>query len=1293
MAASTEASAPADRLMISKIVTENFKSYGGVKALGPFHKRMTCIVGPNGSGKSNSLDALVFAFGKRAAKLRLKKLSELIHKSEAYPDCEYCRVTVHFQRIIDTGDGDEDYDIVPGSEFQITREANKASTSKYYLNGKTSSFSAINDLLVGHGVDLINNRFLILQGEVEAISMMPPKGSDKGDEGLLEYLEEIIGSNKYIQPIEAAGDKLVQFDELRSEKLARVKVAEKEKGALESSKVEAEEYLSKQRELYIAQSALLQVHAAATASALTAAEEKRSGLSERLDTERARLAEAKGGVDTLAEEHAGANKALKAARSAAEGHRNAYTECEKEDIKLRAEVKTAKSKAKKAAKAVETHTAKADAAADASAALQAKLPELETRVQEAGADKDTAAGELQKVYDGLAERSSGIREKLEQKQAELAPWAEQVTQAAAAKAEAATTLAILQERTQGAAVELERAQGAVATLEGDIAAKSEELAAAQAQEATASKALDKAQKRLAAADAAMEEAKAAVEAAQRAFDERREALEANSSRGALLTGLMSAAVPGGPLESAGLAGRLGDLGTIDPKFDVAASTACGALNWLVVDNVEGGQACVEHLHSRKLGRARFIMLDKIGWTHAEMNKRVNVPEGAQRLFDLITPTDDKYAPAFFFGFRNTLVAKDLDSAVKIAYGSGGRCKWRVVTLAGEMIDTSGTMSGGGKSVKKGYMRTASSSGAAAASSSGGAAVPAVVTARDVADAERTLREANAALASARSQRADAAAEVAGLEETVSSGAAAALQQALETLSMKLSAAQSQLAAAQSAAEEAGADVSADDAAELEAAQAALEDASKAHAKACAHATKYESKVEALEAQLQGVGGDAVAAAKSAVKAATASLDASHRAVAKAQAELKQQQKTEAKSREAAEKAAKEAEAALARADEVKADFNALVDRAQAAQVAAQEATQAEDEARKVASSVAKRLDELRKTLESIRETEQDIATAMADVDGVLLAAKQTADKYAKQLVDVHSKYEACLDLVPEEDEDEEAGAAASGVPTQARTPPTLSEEELAGASKDKLRAAVALLESELKSLEGEVNLAAIADYRAKERDWILRVGELEGVSQARDKSKREFDALRSKRLDEFMSGFRIITLKLKEMYQMITLGGDAELELVDSLDPFSEGIVFSVRPPKKSWKNISNLSGGEKTLSSLALVFALHHFKPTPLYVMDEIDAALDFRNVSIVANYIKERTADAQFIIISLRNNMFELADRLVGIYKTHDVTKNVTINPKAFATGQENAAAGAGKAVRPPAVPAALGDASNQG
>jgi structural maintenance of chromosome 4 len=177
---------------------------------------------------------------------------------------------------------------------------------------------------------------------------------------------------------------------------------------------------------------------------------------------------------------------------------------------------------------------------------------------------------------------------------------------------------------------------------------------------------------------------------------------------------------------------------------------------------------------------------------------------------------------------------------------------------------------------------------------------------------------------------------------------------------------------------------------------------------------------------------------------------------------------------------------------------------------------------------------------------------------------------------------------------------------------------------------------------------------------MARVAELEEVTEQRDKLCATYEDLRKKRLDEFMGGFTTIRLKLKEIYRTVTLEGDAELELVDSLDPFTEGIVLSVRPPKKSWKNVSNLSGGEKTLSSLSLVFALHEFRATPIYVMDEIDAALDFKNVSIIAHYIKERTKNAQFIIISLRNNMFELCDRLFGIYKVKNCTSAAYIAPE---------------------------------
>jgi len=226
--------------------------------------------------------------------------------------------------------------------------------------------------------------------------------------------------------------------------------------------------------------------------------------------------------------------------------------------------------------------------------------------------------------------------------------------------------------------------------------------------------------------------------------------------------------------------------------------------------------------------------------------------------------------------------------------------------------------------------------------------------------------------------------------------------------------------------------------------------------------------------------------------------------------------------------------------------------------------------------------------------------------------------------------------------------------------PVLSIEQLKEYDTEELQAEIGSLEEAFAKMKPNMN--AIREYRRKEQEYQHRVKELDSATKKRDSIRKDYEDLRKKRLYEFMTGFSDITLRLKEMYQMITLGGDAELELVDSLDPFSEGIVFSVRPPKKSWKNISNLSGGEKTLSSLALVFALHHYKPTPLYVMDEIDAALDFKNVSIVANYIKERTKNAQFIIISLRNYMFELADHLVGIYKTHDCSRSVTINPNNF-------------------------------
>jgi len=147
---------------------------------------------------------------------------------------------------------------------------------------------------------------------------------------------------------------------------------------------------------------------------------------------------------------------------------------------------------------------------------------------------------------------------------------------------------------------------------------------------------------------------------------------------------------------------LGDLGSIKDKYDVAISTACPALDNIVVDTTETGQQCIEYLRKNELGRGTFIVLDKL----SEVTATMETPEGAPRLFDLVKPKEDRFLPAFYNALRDTLVANDLEQANRIAFG---KQRFRVVTLEGQLIDKSGTMSGGGNKVsKKGMSSTAPS---------------------------------------------------------------------------------------------------------------------------------------------------------------------------------------------------------------------------------------------------------------------------------------------------------------------------------------------------------------------------------------------------------------------------------------------------------------------------------------------------------------------------------------------------------------------------------------------------------
>ena len=126
----------------------------------------------------------------------------------------------------------------------------------------------------------------------------------------------------------------------------------------------------------------------------------------------------------------------------------------------------------------------------------------------------------------------------------------------------------------------------------------------------------------------------------------------------------------------------------------------------------------------------------------------------------------------------------------------------------------------------------------------------------------------------------------------------------------------------------------------------------------------------------------------------------------------------------------------------------------------------------------------------------------------------------------------------------------------------LSDDEIADVDVRQLQCEIAAAEEAIARMAP--NMAAIADYQAKEADWLARLGEFDATCARRDAARAQLDALKRARHAEFMEGFKVISSKLKEMYQMITLGGDAELDLVDSLDPFSE-VRAALDIPRDLW--------------------------------------------------------------------------------------------------------------------------------
>ncbi|XP_048718708.1 structural maintenance of chromosomes protein 4 isoform X4 [Caretta caretta] len=1111
-AMTNEAGAP--RLMITHIVNQNFKSYAGEQILGPFHKRFSCIIGPNGSGKSNVIDSMLFVFGYRAQKIRSKKLSVLIHNSDEHKNIQSCTVEVHFQKIVDK-EGD-DYEVIPNSNFCVSRTAYRDNSSVYHISGKKKTFKDVGILLRSHGIDLDHNRFLILQGEVEQIAMMKPKGQNEHDEGMLEYLEDLIGSGRLKDPIQVLCRRVEVLNEQRGEKLNRVKMVEKEKDALEGERNKAVEFLSLENKMFKEKNRICQYYIYDLQNRITDMETQKKKIHE--DTKDINTKNSK-----LADEMKVKNKALKDVEKKLnkitkfiEENKEKFTQLDLHDVTVREKLKHAKSKAKKLLKQLEKDKEKVQQFKSVPGNSETTISEASSKKEVLEKEKEREEEILKQVMDSLKQETQGLQKEKEGKEKELMEFSKTVNEARSKMDVAQSELDIYLSHHNTAVSQLNKAKEALKTASGTLKERIAGIKELDTKLPQAEQELKQKENELEKLGREEMDTKNLVRKLRQKVEEAKSSLAINRSRGKVLDGLLQQKKSG---KIPGIYGRLGDLGAIDEKYDIAISSSCGALDYIVVDTIDTAQECVNFLKSQGIGVATFIALDKANKMESQLQK---------------------------------------DSIKAMQYQE------EKVQLEEAIIK----------------LRLC------------------------VQEMRNTLEKYTASIQSLSEQEVHLKVQVKELEANVIAAAPDKNKQ-------------KQL-------------------------EKTLNTFKKDYESVAEKASKVESEVKRLHNLIIEINNHKLKAQQDKLDKINKEIDECASAITKAQVAIKTADRNLKKSEESVLRTEKE----------IGDNEKEMKDLTEELTTLEEKATEVMNNCKQAEESLPEVQEEHRNLLQEMKAIQEDEHALQKEALNIRLKIEQIDSHIGEHQSKIKywQREISKISLHPIEDQ---LGEELS----------VLNQEELeAIKDPDILTNQIALLEAQCHEMKP--NLGAIAEYNKKEELYLKRVAELDEITNERDNFRQAYEDLRKQRLNEFMAGFNVITNKLKENYQMLTLGGDAELELVDSLDPFSEGIMFSVRPPKKSWKKIFNLSGGEKTLSSLALVFALHHYKPTPLYFMDEIDAALDFKNVSIVAFYIYEQTKNAQFIIISLRNNMFEIADRLIGIYKTHNTTKSVATNPKVIAS-----------------------------
>ncbi|MGN0294268.1 MAG: chromosome segregation protein SMC [Lachnospiraceae bacterium] len=1068
-------------------------------------------------------------------------------------------------------------------EVTIGRRVYRSGESEYLINSSACRLKDIQELFYDTGIGK-EGYSIIGQGQIDKIlSGKPEDRRELFDEaaGIVKFKKR---KNEALSRLAKEEESLVRINDILSE-LTR------QEGPLKNQAEKARAYIKYHDELRICD----------VNDYLAEAEESRTqlaSLTEKLEISQTQLSEIRSQADSVKERYSLLSES--------------FVSLGRELEELRREQEEAKEASREKRSRIAVLREQISSEQNRSALFQQQEEAARERQQDGQEEESRLSGELARleqeekeketVFSGLQARIAEISEKLETAERGRALSQEEETRLTRRKSDllvdrqkydtmseqtglraAELNGKLLQARSQEADAKSELRQGkkTMKEIQEAIALCKEEIRIEKEKGAEAERELARARQEADGARAALHQAKAR-------FDSVQNLAERYEGYGMSIRRLMESRS-----RFPGIHGVLADLIQVEKRYETAIETALGgALQNVVTDNEQTAKQCIEHLKQNRLGRATFLPMTTVKPRGAFQETAALKLPGVCGTADTLVHTKDAYLGIIRFLLGRILVVDTMDHALAVA--SRYHYSFRIVTLEGESLNAGGSISGGA------FRNNSNLLGRR----------------RELEELENAVKRARAAC-----EKADTEVDLwqAGIEERAGelnrlNGRMQEKQLEFSRIEMTLRQNMDLLDAARDEMSHLEKDVE-----ELVQEQTRL---AKEHEEASQSAADLENTIRDAQEKAVRLSEEA-AAYRAQLEQLTEqrvsgqiAQTAIHEKKAHLQSDLN-------RIREEQEQTGRQLEELRQQQEEIR---QSILDKEYQQELCTEEVAALEQKT----ASLDSRIEEKNIRQEKNTEQQQELFRKQEGLSSEISTLEKECFRLEHQkelLEDGLDRKAAYLweeyELTPSETE-------------------SYRMEELPVRSELKKR--IQNLKSEIKAL-GSINTNAVDEYAELSKRLEFMRSQHDDLVHARENLQILIEQLNDGMQKQFAEKFQEIQKEFDKVFKELFGGGYGTLELAESENMLESGILIHVQPPGKKLQNMMQLSGGEKALTAISLLFAIQNLKPSPFCILDEIEAALDDVNVDRFAAYLNKLKKNTQFIVITHRRGTMLIADQLYGI------------------------------------------------